>query len=333
MKSSYSVSVLGFNPTEQLVLGSIFGLSARRNPKFVRHTEGSGEPDIYLVDADDVNAVTNLVSRNADRKIPTILIGATDHGTGWPRLSRPLQWARLFVAFDISVRPRAASAPQSASTASAPAPQSSLPASAPAATPSRPEATDPLHSMLDDPSFDPEATVVIPGRARLLADLQARQKSVSAPPAVETPQPAAAEKPPEPDAASRAVPEDADWVMVVDDNLAVREFMRTKLQPFRLNVDYATSGEEAIGLTAKRHYSCVFLDVVMPGIDGYQVCKMVKTRKSAKPTAVVLLTSKGSPFDRIKGKMAGCDAYLTKPVDEEKLLEVIARFLQTTTPA
>lgn len=322
MKSSYSVSVLGFNPTEQLVLGSIFGLSARRNPKFVRHTEGSGEPDIYLVDADDVNAVTSLVSRNADRKIPTILIGATDHGTGWPRLSRPLQWARLFVAFDISVRPRAAPAPQTAPNVAPPV-----------AAPARAAVTDPLPSMLEDPSFDPEATVVIPGRARLLADMHARQKSAAPPPAAQTPPPAAVEKPPEADAGDQAVPEDADWVMVVDDNLAVREFMRTKLQPFRLNVDYATSGEEAIGLTAKRHYSCVFLDVVMPGIDGYQVCKMVKTRKSAKPTAVVLLTSKGSPFDRIKGKMAGCDAYLTKPVDEEKLLEVIARFLQTTTLA
>lgn len=326
MKSSYSVSVLGFNPTEQLVLGSIFGLSARRNPKFVRHTEGGSEPDIYLVDADDVNAVTNLVSRNADRKIPTILIGATDHGTGWPRLSRPLQWARLFVAFDISVRPRAAPAPQAA--------PSSAPSAAPSAPPAaRPAVTDPVPSMLEDPSFDPEATVVIPGRARLLADMHARQRSAVPPAAAEAPESSAPQQPPEVAPANDAVPEDADWVMVVDDNLAVREFMRTRLQPFRLNVDYATSGEEAIGLTAKRHYACVFLDVVMPGIDGYQVCKMVKTRKSAKPTAVVLLTSKGSPFDRIKGKMAGCDAYLTKPVDEEKLLEVIARFLHSTTTA
>jgi twitching motility two-component system response regulator PilG len=230
------------------------------------------------------------------------------------------------VAFDISVRPRVAAAPQTA----APAAPSAAP---PAAASARTAVTAPLLSMLEDPSFDPEATVVIPGRARLLADMHARQGRAAAPPAAEPPPPAVAEKPPVTDAASDAVPEDADWVMVVDDNLAVREFMRTKLQPFRLNVDYATSGEEAIGLTAKRHYACVFLDVVMPGIDGHQVCKMVKTRKSAKPTAVVLLTSKGSPFDRIKGKMAGCDAYLTKPVDEEKLLEVIARFLQTTTTA
>jgi twitching motility two-component system response regulator PilG len=123
---------------------------------------------------------------------------------------------------------------------------------------------------------------------------------------------------------------EVDNVMVVDDSPAVREFMRTRLEPFAFNVDFATSGEEAVGLTASRHYTCIFLDVIMPGIDGYQVCKIIKSRKAMRATAVVMLTSKSSPFDRIRGAMAGCDAYLTKPVDEERLLEVIAKFLPTT---
>jgi CheY-like chemotaxis protein len=118
-----------------------------------------------------------------------------------------------------------------------------------------------------------------------------------------------------------------DWVLVVDDNMTVREFMKNKLAPFNFNVDYAESGEAAVGLTGKRRYTCVFLDVVMPGIDGYQVCKLIKSKKSVGKTAVVMLTSKGSPFDKIRGAMAGCDAYLTKPVDEEKLLETIVRFI------
>ena len=111
----------------------------------------------------------------------------------------------------------------------------------------------------------------------------------------------------------------ADWVLVVDDNQTVREFMRSKLAAFGFNVDYAESGEQAIGFTGQKHYACIFLDVIMPGIDGYQVCK--------QKTAVVMLTSKDSPFDKIRGSMSGCDAYLTKPVDEEKLLETIAKFL------
>jgi two-component system, cell cycle response regulator len=119
----------------------------------------------------------------------------------------------------------------------------------------------------------------------------------------------------------------ADWVLVVDDNHTVREFMKSKLAAFSFNVDYAESGEQAIGFTGQKHYACIFLDVVMPGIDGYQVCKLIKSNRSAQKTAVVMLTSKDSPFDKIRGSMCGCDAYLTKPVDEEKLLETIAKFL------
>ena len=118
-----------------------------------------------------------------------------------------------------------------------------------------------------------------------------------------------------------------DSVLVVDDNHTVREFMKSKLATFGFNVDYAENGEQAIGYTGQKHYACVFLDVIMPGIDGYQVCKLIKSNRSAQKTAVVMLTSKDSPFDKIRGSMSGCDAYLTKPVDEEKLLETIAKFL------
>jgi twitching motility two-component system response regulator PilG len=83
-----------------------------------------------------------------------------------------------------------------------------------------------------------------------------------------------------------------------------------------------------VGLTGSKEYTCVFLDVVLPGIDGYQVCKLIKSNKQAvKRTAVVMLTSRSSPFDKLRGSLAGCDEYLTKPVDENRLLEVIAKFL------
>jgi two-component system cell cycle response regulator len=127
--------------------------------------------------------------------------------------------------------------------------------------------------------------------------------------------------------ASLAPNPQADWVLVVDDNQTVREFMKSKLAAFSFNVDYAESGEQAIGFTGQKHYSCIFLDVIMPGVDGYQVCKLIKANRSAQKTAVVMLTSKDSPFDKIRGSMSGCDAYLTKQVDEEKLLETISKFL------
>ncbi|OFZ67731.1 MAG: hypothetical protein A2V79_01925 [Betaproteobacteria bacterium RBG_16_56_24] len=120
-------------------------------------------------------------------------------------------------------------------------------------------------------------------------------------------------------------------MLVVDDNLTVREFMKNKLAAFNFNVDYAESGEQAIGLTGQKYYACIFLDVIMPGIDGYQVCKLIKSKRATPKTTVIMLTSKDSPFDKIRGSMSGCDAYLTKPVDEEKLLETIVKFLPNRT--
>lgn len=120
----------------------------------------------------------------------------------------------------------------------------------------------------------------------------------------------------------------SDSVLVVDDNATVRAFMEAKLAPYGFDVDFAETGEEAIGLSGNNEYTCVFLDVVLPGIDGYQVCKLIKSNKQAiKKTAVVMLTSRSSPFDKLRGSLAGCDEYLTKPLDEDRLLEVIAKFL------
>ena len=119
-----------------------------------------------------------------------------------------------------------------------------------------------------------------------------------------------------------------DSVLVVDDNATVRKFMESRLAPYGFQVDFAETGEQAVGLTGAKEYTCVFLDVVLPGIDGYQVCKLIKGNKQAvKRTAVVMLTSRSSPFDKLRGSLAGCDEYLTKPVDENRLLEVIAKFL------
>jgi two-component system cell cycle response regulator len=126
----------------------------------------------------------------------------------------------------------------------------------------------------------------------------------------------------------------ADSVLVVDDSLPVRKFMEMQLRPFGFDVTFAASGEEAAQFAAQKRYTCVFLDVMLPGMDGYQVCKLIKkTKHEGKPTAVVMLTGKTSSFDKIRATMAGCDAYLTKPVDEEKLLEVISKFIPKSEPA
>lgn len=284
-KNIYSVEVIGFSQTELMALASVFELSSRRVPKFMRHTAADTPPDILLVDANDMEAMRRLQERNATGLVPAILIGDSNRGTAWPVLPRPIRWMKLFQAFDAAVAPPAA-AVEAAATQTQPA-ETAAPA--------------PSSFMPPPPLKTPQAFGVPPPiipAAPMTGEVSGSWRT-----------------------------QRADWVLVVDDNHTVREFMKSKLAAFGFNVDYAESGEQAIGFTGQKHYACIFLDVIMPGIDGYQVCKLIKSNRSAQKTAVVMLTSKDSPFDKIRGSMSGCDAYLTKPVDEEKLLETIARFL------
>ena len=91
-----------------------------------------------------------------------------------------------------------------------------------------------------------------------------------------------------------------------------------------VDIHFASSGEEAIQNNSIKNYDIIFLDVVMEGMDGYKACKSIKAHKNAY---VVMLTSKKSPFDKIRGTMSGCDAYITKPPTDERLLEVIQKCL------
>lgn len=125
-------------------------------------------------------------------------------------------------------------------------------------------------------------------------------------------------------------PNPTETVLVVDDSATVRAFMRAKLAPFRFDVDFAEDGETAIDMAQAKAYTCIFLDILMPGMDGYQVCKLIKSSSSTKNTAVVMLSSKSSTFDKFRGNWAGCDAYLGKPVGEDELLATIAKFLPSS---
>lgn len=137
------------------------------------------------------------------------------------------------------------------------------------------------------------------------------------------------------------LPARAPQILVVDDSLAVRAHLRSLLEPRGFIVTDADSVEVALQSVSQRSFDCVLMDVLMPDVDGYEGCRQIKSRlRGANAIPVVMLTSKGSPFDRIRGKMAGCDAYLTKPVNPEHLGEVLAQQLsampqhrQTPAPA
>lgn len=115
--------------------------------------------------------------------------------------------------------------------------------------------------------------------------------------------------------------------LVVDDSGPVRKQIELELKIFGIQVDTAATGEQAIEYFNQNRYNLIFLDVVLPGVDGYQLCRMLKKDKVRKKTPVIMLTSKSSPFDRVKGALAGCDAYLTKPVKQETFQKVVKKYL------
>ena len=115
--------------------------------------------------------------------------------------------------------------------------------------------------------------------------------------------------------------------LVVDDSLPIRIQMKKALENISCNVEFAETGEEAIKLVNSKDYNIIFLDVILPGIDGYDICKLIKKNPTKSKTPVIMLTSNSSPADRIKGKMAGCDTYLIKPVRADIFKEVVYEFL------
>lgn len=124
----------------------------------------------------------------------------------------------------------------------------------------------------------------------------------------------------------------AGRALVVDDSPTVRKQIELGLRLQNVAVEFAETGEQGLALIAANAYDIVFLDVVLPGIDGYQVCRAIKKDKLRRHTPVVMLTGKSSTFDRVKGSLAGCDTYLTKPVENAVFQNVLKKYLSIGTP-
>jgi CheY-like chemotaxis protein len=120
-----------------------------------------------------------------------------------------------------------------------------------------------------------------------------------------------------------------DGILVVDDSDTALQFMRRLLLRVGFSCELVRSAQAALAKLDERAWRFVFLDVTMEGMDGYQACKLIKQRKypaGTKAPVVVMLTSRASAIDKIKGSMAGCDAYMVKPLEERALLKLLAKY-------
>jgi two-component system, cell cycle response regulator len=118
-----------------------------------------------------------------------------------------------------------------------------------------------------------------------------------------------------PETIAAARREGLNKALVVDDSLAVRRQLEIEFGLLGADVTSVDTAEAALGAALGCKYDMIFLDVVLPGMDGYSACRRIKKIQTNKNTPIILLTSKSSSFDRIKGALAGCDSYLVKPIN------------------
>lgn len=112
-------------------------------------------------------------------------------------------------------------------------------------------------------------------------------------------------------------------VMVIDDSRTIRKSAETMLGREGCEVFTADDGFEALALIHEHHPDLIFVDIMMPRLDGYQTCAIIKNNDKFRSTPVIMLTSKDGLFDKARGRIVGSDHYLTKPFTKDELLEAV----------
>ncbi len=112
-------------------------------------------------------------------------------------------------------------------------------------------------------------------------------------------------------------------VLVVDDSVTIRRTAESLLKREGYQVESAEDGFEALSRIVDWRPDIIFLDIMMPRLDGYQTCAVIKNNRQFSPTPVIMLSSKDGIFDRARGTLVGSEQYLTKPFTREELLEAI----------
>lgn len=117
-------------------------------------------------------------------------------------------------------------------------------------------------------------------------------------------------------------------VMVIDDSKTIRRTAETLLKKVGCEVFTATYGFDALAKIADTNPDIIFVDIMMPRLDGYQTCALIKNNSKFKSTPVIMLSSKDGLFDKAKGRIVGSDEYLTKPFSKEELLGSIRQHVK-----
>ncbi len=119
-------------------------------------------------------------------------------------------------------------------------------------------------------------------------------------------------------------------VLVIDDSNTIRRSAELFLRQAGYEVILAEDGFDALSKITDHEPQVIFVDIMMPRLDGYQTCALIKQNPRLKSTPVIMLSSKDGVFDRARGRLAGSDRYLTKPFTKEGLIEAVSDYVNRT---
>jgi len=117
-------------------------------------------------------------------------------------------------------------------------------------------------------------------------------------------------------------------VLVIDDSNTIRRSAEIFLRQAGFDVILAEDGFDALAKISDHQPRVIFVDIMMPRLDGYQTCTLIKQHPRLKSTPVIMLSSKDGVFDRARGRLAGSDRYLTKPFTKEALIDAVNEYVK-----
>ncbi len=326
----YNIFPIGFSNYEKSMIETFFRLAGRRAPHWAL-TSHLAQARVVLFNAtsqQDANNVQTMVA--AWQKV--IMVGASDYGTGWPVLPRPIKLTVILSLLDDLARANW-SADQANSME-----EVAIRASGHVVVPPTSRAADSNIVTLTSVKINPE---VQNQTSKEFKEFESQSEVFNEDVATKPALVPLSEAPsfnfnkPKPKLISNvnaavdvATSLKIGKVLLVDDSEIALKHMQNRMGHFGYECDLARSGEEALAMVSAQNYRFVFLDVMMVGLDGYQTCKAIKNNKARHGSApvVVMLTSRGSTIDKIRGAMAGCDAYLTKPLNEKRMASIVTKF-------
>jgi len=116
-------------------------------------------------------------------------------------------------------------------------------------------------------------------------------------------------------------------VMIIDDSNTIRRTAEALLKKAGYEVYTASDGFEAMSMITDNEPDIIFVDIMMPRLDGYQTCQLIKNNKKFRETPVIMLSSKDGLFDRARGRIAGSQEHVNKPFTQEELIDVINKYV------